>query len=64
MIDLLLLSYNNESNVWNQTRTEISKISVVILMTRCEYILKKYLSDEKELGAYHIYIYIYIYIYL
>lgn len=45
-----LSSYNNESNNWNQTRSEISKISVMILMTRCEYILKKFLSDEKELG--------------
>ncbi|KAJ9561791.1 hypothetical protein OSB04_006951 [Centaurea solstitialis] len=45
-----LSSYNNESHIWNQTRTEISKISVMILMTRCEYILKKFLSDEKELG--------------
>ncbi|KAI3669236.1 hypothetical protein L6452_40463 [Arctium lappa] len=45
-----LSSYNNESNDWNQTRREISKISVMILMTRCEYILKKFLTDEKELG--------------
>nr|XP_043614780.1 protein MON2 homolog [Erigeron canadensis] len=45
-----LSSYNNESNNWNPTRSEISKISVMILMTRCEYILKKFLADEKELG--------------
>ncbi|XP_024978290.1 protein MON2 homolog isoform X2 [Cynara cardunculus var. scolymus] len=45
-----LSSYNNESSVWNQTRGEISKISVMILMTRCEFILKKFLTDEKELG--------------
>ncbi|GJW24696.1 protein MON2 homolog isoform X1 [Tanacetum coccineum] len=45
-----LSSYNNESNNWNPTRTEVSKISVNILMARCEYILKKFLEDEKELG--------------
>lgn len=45
-----LSSYNNESNNWNPTRSEISKISVMILMTRCEYILKKFLTNEKELG--------------
>lgn len=45
-----LSSYNNESNNWNLTRNEISKISVMKLMTRCEYILKKFLTDEKELG--------------
>lgn len=45
-----LSSYNNEANNWNPTRTEISKISVMILVTRCEYILKKFLIDEKELG--------------
>ncbi|PWA64388.1 ARM repeat superfamily protein [Artemisia annua] len=45
-----LSSYNNESNNWNPTRTEVSKISVTILMTRCEYILKKFLTDENDLG--------------
>ncbi|XP_071711861.1 uncharacterized protein [Rutidosis leptorrhynchoides] len=45
-----LSSYNNELNSWNQTRSEVSKISVMILMKRCEYILKKFLTDEKELG--------------
>ncbi|KAL7607146.1 uncharacterized protein LOC111910718 [Lactuca sativa] len=45
-----LSSYNNEANNWNPTRSEISKISVMILVTRCEYILKKFLTNEKELG--------------
>ncbi|KAK1432406.1 hypothetical protein QVD17_09302 [Tagetes erecta] len=43
-------SYNNEANNWNATRSQVSKISVMILMTRCEYILNKFLTDEKELG--------------
>ncbi|KAF5791184.1 putative mon2, dimerization and cyclophilin-binding domain, guanine nucleotide exchange factor [Helianthus annuus] len=47
---LFSLSCYNESNNWNPTRSQVSKISVMILMARCEYILKKYLTDEKELG--------------
>uniref|UniRef100_A0A5B7BVG9 Protein MON2 homolog n=1 Tax=Davidia involucrata TaxID=16924 RepID=A0A5B7BVG9_DAVIN len=45
-----LSSYNNEVNGWNLTRSEVSKISIMILMTRCEYILKKFLIDENDLG--------------
>ncbi|XP_065852074.1 uncharacterized protein [Euphorbia lathyris] len=46
----LLSSYDNEASNWNLTRSEVSKISVMILLTRCEYILNKYLMDEKDLG--------------
>ncbi|WCJ43970.1 ARM repeat superfamily protein [Euphorbia peplus] len=47
----LLSSYDNEASNWNLTRSEVSKISVRILLTRCECILNKYLMDEKDLGG-------------
>ncbi|CAH9087132.1 unnamed protein product [Cuscuta europaea] len=34
----------------SSTRSEVSKISIAILMTRCECILDKFLKDENELG--------------
>lgn len=46
----VLSSYNYEANDWNSTQSEVSKISIMILMTRCEYILKKFLTDENDLG--------------
>ncbi|KAK9292717.1 hypothetical protein L1049_020696 [Liquidambar formosana] len=45
-----LSSYNSEANDWNLTRSEVSKISIMVLMTRCEYILNKFLIDENDLG--------------
>ncbi|KAL8251600.1 hypothetical protein R6Q59_035293 [Mikania micrantha] len=45
-----LSCYSNESNNWSPTRSQVSKISIMILVTRCEYILKKFIIDEKELG--------------
>ncbi|KAA8544984.1 hypothetical protein F0562_019799 [Nyssa sinensis] len=45
-----LSSYENEVSGWNLTRSEVSKISIMILMNRCEYILKKFLIDENDLG--------------
>ncbi|KAH1192067.1 Protein MON2 [Glycine max] len=44
-----LCSYSNEVN-WNMTRSEVSKISITVLMTRCEYILSRFLTDENGLG--------------
>ncbi|XP_014513361.1 protein MON2 homolog isoform X1 [Vigna radiata var. radiata] len=44
-----LSSYSNEVN-WNVTRSEVSKISITMLMTRCEYILGRFLADENGLG--------------
>eukprot|EP00256_Glycine_max_P052361 XP_014618686.1 protein MON2 homolog isoform X3 [Glycine max] len=44
-----LSSYSNEVN-WNMTRSEVSKISITVLMTRCEYILSRFLTDENGLG--------------
>jgi hypothetical protein len=51
-VDRLLynvLSYSNEVN-WNMTRSEVSKISIMVLMNRCEYILSRFLTDENILG--------------
>ncbi|XP_061349388.1 uncharacterized protein LOC133294681 isoform X2 [Gastrolobium bilobum] len=46
-----LSSYSNEVN-WNMTRSEVSKISITVLMIRCEYILSRFLTDENGLGEY------------
>ena len=47
----LYLSYSKETNHWNLTRSEVSKISIMMLVTRCEYILNRFLTDENDLGA-------------
>ncbi|KAK6911442.1 Mon2/Sec7/BIG1-like, dimerization and cyclophilin-binding domain [Dillenia turbinata] len=39
-----------DANRWNSTRSEVSKISVMVLLTRCECILDRFLIDENELG--------------
>ncbi|KAI9098922.1 hypothetical protein K1719_024689 [Acacia pycnantha] len=44
-----LSSCFNEAD-WNLTRAEVSKISITMLMTRCEYILSRFQTDENELG--------------
>ncbi|WJX19433.1 hypothetical protein P8452_09128 [Trifolium repens] len=46
-----LSSYSNEVN-WNMMRSEVSKISIMVLMNRCEYILSRFLTDENVLGEY------------
>ncbi|XP_027162674.1 protein MON2 homolog isoform X2 [Coffea eugenioides] len=43
-------SYHHETMDWNLSRSEVSKVSVVILMARCEFILNKFLTDENEIG--------------
>ncbi|KAL9687201.1 hypothetical protein QQ045_031599 [Rhodiola kirilowii] len=45
-----LSSYHEDFDDWHSTRSEVSKISVLILMTRCKYILHKFLTDETDLG--------------
>jgi hypothetical protein len=45
-----LSSYNCEAGDWNSSRSDVSKISIMILLGRCEFILKKFLSDESDLG--------------
>ncbi|KAG9148626.1 hypothetical protein Leryth_017375 [Lithospermum erythrorhizon] len=39
-----------EADDWNSTRSEVSKISLRILLSRCELILQKFLTDENDLG--------------
>ncbi|CAK7340899.1 unnamed protein product [Dovyalis caffra] len=39
-----------EASDWNMTRCEVSKISIVVLLTRCEYIFQRFLIDENDLG--------------
>ncbi|CAL0321003.1 unnamed protein product [Lupinus luteus] len=46
-----LSSYSNEAS-WNLIRSEVSKISITVLMTRCEYIFSRFLTDENGLGDY------------
>nr|XP_027107485.1 protein MON2 homolog isoform X2 [Coffea arabica] len=45
-----LCSYHHETVDWNLSRSEVSKVSVVILMARCEFILNKFLTDENDIG--------------
>ncbi|KAE9589615.1 putative mon2, dimerization and cyclophilin-binding domain, guanine nucleotide exchange factor [Lupinus albus] len=49
---LFSLSSNSNEVSWNVTRSEVSKISITVLMTRCEYILSRFLIDENGLGDY------------
>ncbi|KAL3843987.1 hypothetical protein ACJIZ3_001390 [Penstemon smallii] len=37
-------------STWNLTSSEVGKIAMSVLMTRCDFILRKFLTDEKELG--------------
>lgn len=46
----LLSSNDNEADDWNSTRTQVSKLSIMVLMARCEYILNRFLTDENDLG--------------
>lgn len=46
-----LCRYNTEED-WHKTRLEICKISMPILMNRCECIINQFISDEKDLGEY------------
>ncbi|GMI84989.1 hypothetical protein like AT5G27970 [Hibiscus trionum] len=47
-----LSSFNDESEMenWSFTRSEVSKIAIMLLMTRCECILNRFLIDENDLG--------------
>lgn len=45
-----LCSYTREVNSWNSTRSKVSQISVAVLVSRCEYIIKKFLIDENSSG--------------
>ncbi|XVE62867.1 hypothetical protein DITRI_Ditri06bG0154300 [Diplodiscus trichospermus] len=45
-----LSSFNGEAGNWSLTRSEVSKIVIMVLMTRCECILNRFLVDEKSVG--------------
>lgn len=44
-----LSSFTGQEN-WSSTRTEVSKVSLPILIKRCEFILNQFLRDENNLG--------------
>ncbi|XP_010546618.1 PREDICTED: protein MON2 homolog isoform X2 [Tarenaya hassleriana] len=41
---------SDETEKWHATRLEVSKISIMLLMERCEYILRRFLIDKNNLG--------------
>ncbi|KAE8729705.1 Cysteine synthase D1 isoform 1 [Hibiscus syriacus] len=45
-----LCSFSDEGGSWNSTRSEVSKLVIMVLMMRCECILNRFLADEKEIG--------------
>ncbi|KAL6582307.1 hypothetical protein OROMI_006321 [Orobanche minor] len=45
------LTCSSEKSDWSLARFEVSKISIVTLMSRCDFILRKLLTDEKEMGV-------------
>ncbi|KAL5702278.1 hypothetical protein ACHQM5_027513 [Ranunculus cassubicifolius] len=46
-----LCSYNYEGNDWNSTRSKVSQISIIVLLSRSEYIINKFLVDENDSGT-------------
>ncbi|XP_006347403.1 protein MON2 homolog isoform X2 [Solanum tuberosum] len=46
----LFLLCSQGTGEWNSTRCEVSNISIKILISRCEFILERYLMDESKLG--------------
>lgn len=46
----ILYSYEEKTNSWSLERSEVSKISIMILMARCEFILNRFLIDEGDSG--------------
>ncbi|KAK4768270.1 hypothetical protein SAY87_003411 [Trapa incisa] len=49
---LFSLASFDEARNWNSTRSEVTKITIRILTSRCENILNRFLADENDLGAY------------
>ncbi|KAK8589392.1 hypothetical protein V6N12_023790 [Hibiscus sabdariffa] len=45
-----LSSFSDEEGNWSSTRSEVSKIVIMVLMMRCECILNRFLADEKDIG--------------
>ncbi|KNA25395.1 hypothetical protein SOVF_006550 [Spinacia oleracea] len=46
----ILTSSKAEVSDWNATRSEVSKIAIMVLMERCEHIFNRLLIDEADLG--------------
>nr|XP_011466433.1 PREDICTED: protein MON2 homolog [Fragaria vesca subsp. vesca] len=46
-----LSSYDTKDHDWNTARSEVSRIAIMVLIMRCEYILSRFLIDENELGG-------------
>ncbi|CAN6858526.1 unnamed protein product [Brassica oleracea] len=44
-----LSSFSSETENWHTTRAEVSRISIITLMERCEFILSRLLIDENNL---------------
>uniref|UniRef100_M4DVQ9 Protein MON2 homolog n=1 Tax=Brassica campestris TaxID=3711 RepID=M4DVQ9_BRACM len=44
-----LSSFGSETENWHTTRAEVSRISIITLMERCEFILSRLLIDENNL---------------
>ncbi|KAK8329065.1 hypothetical protein V6Z12_A11G294300 [Gossypium hirsutum] len=45
-----LSSFSDEEGNWSLTRSEVSKLVIMVLMMRCECILNRFLADEKDVG--------------
>uniref|UniRef100_A0A803KPK7 Protein MON2 homolog n=1 Tax=Chenopodium quinoa TaxID=63459 RepID=A0A803KPK7_CHEQI len=46
----ILTSFETEVDKWNATRSEVSKIAIMVLLERCEHIFNRFLIDEADLG--------------
>lgn len=46
----ILTSFETEADDWNTTRSEVSKIAMMVLLERCEHIFNRFLIDEADLG--------------
>ncbi|KAL5566940.1 hypothetical protein UlMin_030104 [Ulmus minor] len=45
-----LSSYEKEADNWSSERSEVSKISILVLLNRCKYIFNRFINDENDLG--------------
>ncbi|PPD75513.1 hypothetical protein GOBAR_DD27556 [Gossypium barbadense] len=46
----LTFLFSDEEGNWSLTRSEVSKLVIMVLMMRCECILNRFLADEKDVG--------------
>ncbi|XXG73744.1 hypothetical protein AAC387_Pa07g2600 [Persea americana] len=47
---IFYLSSYSSGDEWHWTRSKVGRVSILVLMNRCEYILKQFLIDENDLG--------------